>query len=556
MLNYLRISGLALLEDCELLLGPGLTAITGETGAGKTMVLTSLRLITGGRSETKMVAQDRDRMEVDAVIAVDPVMSYSLEEAGFAVEDGLATFSRTIASQGRSTASVAGRPVPARILTETAGSLITIHGQADQWQLKSNSHQRDLLDSFAPQAHQEIMSTYSSTWKQVEQMRRRVEELEGNKDRLEVELRYLKSVLHEVEELDPSESEEDDLQEAIDRLTYVEQLQKTALSALRIITGGQDAGAEDLLGDLAASLTRSAHLDTELSDLAKRAEQIEVEVQALSSDLRAYAETLFDDPDQLAELHQRRATLTELMRGRAASAAELLVWAVEAKVRIAQLESDEADPLAARQQLDDLTRRLKKQAGDLLKSRQSAAKSLAEKVNAELAGLALPNAKFSVAFEPIELGPHGGEKVTMMLQPHPKALALPLGEGASGGELSRIMLALEVVLANVEGVQTLIFDEIDAGIGGVTANHVGQRLKRLSKSAQVIVVTHLAQIAALADHNFVVEKKDGSASVRQVSGESRTEEIVRMLGGDDGSGAARRHAVKLESGASVRESKS
>ena len=552
MLTDLRITGLALLEDCYLELSPGLTAITGETGAGKTMVLTALRLLSGGRADPKIVKSGRKRTEVDAILEVPAAVAVELEEAGFDLEDGAVTISRTVASS-RSRAALAGRPVPARRLQETTEDLIAIHGQADQWRLKSSTHQRSLLDAYAPQAHARLLTTYRARWDEVSALRSKVKELHANRDQREMELRYLREVTAEIEELNPAEDEEERLDTVIDRLSNIEQLRRAAIGAVTALTGDHegsfgvhDTNVVDSLGTVSDTLNRAAPLDSDLKEFADRAHSLEVEAAALASDMRDYSDILYDDPEELARLHTRRATLTELLRGRARDTHELLGWADQARKRISELESDDEDPVAVQRALEAGEHQLKEAACALTRSRKDAAETLGSKVNAELAALALPTAALIVAVEPATLGPHGGDRIDMLLQPHPSAPRTPLGQGASGGELSRIMLALEVVLAAKEDPQTMVFDEVDAGIGGLTANQVGQRLKHLSQFHQVIVVTHLPQIAALADTNFVVEKRSGSAVVRRVQGEARTDEIVRMLGGDDQTGAARHHALELE----------
>lgn len=600
MLTELRISGLALLEDCTLELRAGLTAITGETGAGKTMLLTALRLLTGGRADPKRIKAGRNRIEVDALLEVGPTVANELEEAGFYVEssslgaedgpgngDGPGSeegrssegetaaapvitlggaeiaFSRTVLPS-RSKAAIGGRPVPARMLQETAGQLISIHGQADQWRLKSPAHQRELLDSYAAEPHSDLIRAYSALWDQTKTLREKATRLEENKDRLEVELRYLKEVTSEVDALELSADEEDILDAAIDRLANVEELRRAASSALTSLAGPEDAdvfagghaGALDNLGMAAESLTRAVDLDPDVADYAERARALDVEASALASDIRDYVAVLFDDPYELARLHDRRAALTDLCRGRARNAEELLEWVADAKERIAELEGESADPQAARRALEQSEKDLADAAARLHESRVQAGRTLCSAVNAELAELALAHAELIVEVEPARPSPTGFDKVEMLLRPHPSAPATPLGEGASGGELSRIMLALEVVLASNEEPQTMVFDEVDAGIGGLTANQVGRRLKKLARHHQVLVVTHLPQVAALADANFVVEKVDGNASVRALDEEERTDEIVRMLGGDDGEGAARRHALELQSQNDVKESNS
>lgn len=549
MLESLRISGLALLEDCELALPAGLTVVSGETGAGKTVLLTSLRLLMGGRAEPSMVAANASRTEVDAVALVPQFMADELEDAGYAVEEQTAAFSRTVAREGRSRAAVSGRPVPAKVLADTLGQLVTIHGQADQWRLKGARAQRQLLDAFAGEKHSGLLGQYGELWAEVARLREHYRALTENHDQLAIELQYLRETVAQVDELELEEGEEEALDAAIDRLTNVQELREEAGAALAFFTDEGD-GPDDAFGRIAEALRRAQRQDPSLEPLEQRASELAVEAGALASDLRDYVESLFDDPDELARLHERRARLTDLMRGRATDVAELMQWAGEAHGRIAELEGASSDPQAALAALKEAEARLGKAAAALTKSRRTAGERLSKQVDAELAELALANARFTVDIEVQELGPSGGDRVTMMLQPHPSAPTTPIAQGASGGEMSRIMLALEVVLASSDSGKTFVFDEIDAGIGGTTAGSVARRLRDLARAQQVIVVTHQPQIAVMADANFVVTKQEGMARVRQVTGTARTDEIVRMLGGD--SEAARKHALELEARAATR----
>lgn len=561
MLTDLHVAGLALLDDCDLELKPGLTAITGETGAGKTMLLTALRLLSGGRADPKTIAAGQSRTEVDALMQVPAEVITRLAEAGIDTDGAEVAFSRTV-TPSRSRASISGRPVTAAMLQDTVGSVITIHGQADQLRLKSPSHQRELLDAYAGEKHLALVGEYGKLWKQVRALQDRLDELESNHDRLEVELRYLQEITTEVDSLDPRPDEEDILDAAIDRLDNVEQLRQATMSALRLLSGpegaagvyGDSGGAAAMVGRALEELRRASDLDSSLTEVSNRAGSLEVELVTLAGDLRDYTEQLLDDPEELSRLHQRRAALVDLCRGRAKNAAELLAWADRAKGRIAELEGAEADPESARRALTEAQGELQTLAASISASRKAAAAELAERVKAEFQDLALADAVLHIEVARAPLSATGADQVTMMLQPHPNVAATPLGEGASGGELSRVMLALEVVLADSDTSQTMVFDEVDAGIGGLTANQVGARLAALSRFHQVIVVTHLPQIAALATTNLVVTKHDGNACVRQVEGEERTDEIVRMLGGDDQAGAARRHALKLETAAAMGES--
>lgn len=540
MLTHLRIVNLAQLADTSLDLGAGLTAITGETGAGKTMVLTAVRLLTGGRADAKTVAADAKRMEADASAQVQPDLAEELEESGFAVEGDVAFFSRTVLKKGGSRAAISGRPVPAKMLTETLGTQVTIHGQADQWRLRTSKEQRSLLDRFAGEGHLQKLKSYRDAFKQMNALVRQVAEAEAGRDQREVELRYLEESIAQIAALDLAPDEEEVLEASIDRLTNVEALRDVAQTALSSL-GGEE-GAADKVGSAAERLDRNSDLDADLEGFARRAVALEAELQSLAGELRDYSERLFDDPEELSRLHERKATLTELMRGRAVGVPELLTWLETSRRRVETLQDDAQSPDALREALKEARTEVEKLGVSLSESRKRASTQLSKAVEQELSQLALKDAQFIVSLESVEPTLDGLETVTMLLRSHPSAQAAPLGDGVSGGELSRIMLALEVVLSEKGTPNTMVFDEIDAGIGGEVANQLASRLKALSKNAQVLVVTHLPQVAALADANFAIEKSGGVAKVRKVEGEAKIDELVRMLGGDPNDGAARQVA--------------
>ena len=543
MIETLRVSGLALLEDCELDFSSGLTVISGETGAGKTVLLTSLRLVMGGRAEGVLVAPDSKRTEIDCVAALPASQVEELEEAGFATEQNLVVFSRTVQKEGRSRAAISGRPVPAKLLSETLGRLITLHGQSDQWRLKDSTAQRDLLDAYAGEDHSQLLERTAKIWGEVSAAQDHLEQVTKHHGQLSAELAYLEEAVQEIEALKPRVGEEAELDQGIDRLTNVAELREEASIALNLISGGERSVVEQV-GMAADQLRRGLAADPSLKSLSSRADGLELEAVELASDLRDYLDSLFDDPDELARLHDRRAQLTDVMRGKATDVDQLLQWHVDAQRRIGELEGDGLSPSHAQAQLEKLQARLEESARRLSDSRAAAAKRLSKRVNEELAALALKDAVFAVQLEPVPPGRFGADRVTMTLQTHPSAPPASLAQGASGGELSRVMLALEVALADESGGHTFVFDEVDAGVGGKTVGTLANRLAQLARSAQVIVVTHQPTIAAMAQTNFVVEKTRGKASVRRVCGDARTDEIVRMLGGD--SGAARRLALELE----------
>ena len=430
---------------------------------------------------------------------------------------------------------------------------ITIHGQADQWRLKGSSAQRNLLDSYAGAKHAELLSDYGLIWDELVRVRERYQSLTVNHDQQQVELRYLKEITTSIENMELSEDEEETIDVTIDRLTNVQELRESVRLALELFDSERTEGLVETIGRTAELLRRATRQDASLAPIEERISQTEVEISSLASDLRDYMETLFDDPEELSRLHDRRASLTDLMRGRAATVKELMEWFDSAQQRITELEDESADPETAAQHLRQAELNLVNKAEQISRSRKVAAKKLEKRVGEELSELGLANAKFSVRIEKQQLSQNGCDGVTMMLQPHPSMPPAPISQGASGGELSRIMLALEVALAENDGGKTFVFDEIDAGIGGTTIGAVASRLLELSQRQQVIVVTHQPQIAVMADANFVVRKHDGVAEVTAVEGKDRTDEIVRMLGGD--TEAARKHAIDLEARALAQKNK-
>ena len=315
-----------------------------------------------------------------------------------------------------------------------------------------------------------------------------------------------------------------------------------------ILSQFTDEGADGILADLGVSshqLDDAARFDEAVAEFAARARSQALELDALADDVSAYLSRLDADPERLAQIHARRAAIKDTLRGRAADIESLLVWATQAHARLEELCAPASDPEVVERELAAAQRLVLDVGARLTKARTRLARELAKGVNEEIHALAMPDATLHIDLESTKPTSHGCETVVFRLQPHPHAPARPLGQGASGGELSRVMLALELMLGRTEASSTFIFDEIDAGIGGQTATEVGARLKRLADSRQVIVVTHLAQVAAFGDQHLVIEKNDGTTNVREVTGTDREAELTRMMGGDPHSQAARRHASRV-----------
>ena len=546
MIESLDIDNLGVIESAHVDFGPRFTVLTGETGAGKTMVLTSLNLLLGGRADPQMVRREGEdetsaRASVDGVFSVPLSIAQEIDEMGGAVDDGLLYVSRTVPLSGRSRAALGGRAMPASALSRIIGSLVTIHGQSDQLRLRSQAAQRDALDSYGDAQHIELLSAYRHSWKKAVQIANRLREVRRSSNEREEEIARLSQALELFDTLRPREGEEDEILSQIQRLTNTEDLRRHVGASLAFLEGDEDTdGIIDLIGRALDCLRTAARFDHSLSAIGQRFKQSALELSAVRDDLAHYLSTVEADPETLAALHARRASLRQLMEGRAADISGLLEWEKEARARLQALTAESLERALAQAQTVVL-----EWGNKLAASRRQLGEELSAKVTSELHALSMPDASFTVSWEEHSPSSTGLEDPVMLLQPHPQAPPRPLGVGASGGELSRVMLALEVLLGESDSDVTFIFDEVDSGIGGKTAVEVGARLARLAEHHQVVVVTHLAQVAAYADHHLLIEKNDGRTSIRVLEGDERAGELARMMSGDAHSEAARRHAYEL-----------
>ena len=376
----------------------------------------------------------------------------------------------------------------------------------------------------------------------------RLDSLRGDANERAEELEDLRGALAQIDALNPQPGEEEELIREASRLTNVEDLRALMGVSLGYLTGddrGDYAGAVESARGAYAQLDDASRFDEAVAEFAARARSQALELDALADDVSAYLSRLDADPERLAQIHARRAAIKDALRGRAGDIESLLAWAHQARGRVEELSAPASDPAVVERELAQAQSRVLDVGARLTKARARLARKLAAGVNDELHALSMPDATLHIDLEATKPSSHGCETVVFRLQPHPHAPARPLGQGASGGELSRVMLALELMLGRTEASSTFIFDEIDAGIGGQTATEVGARLKRLAASRQVIVVTHLAQVAAFGDQHLVIEKHDGTTNVREVTGAQREAELTRMMGGDPHSQAARRHASQV-----------
>ncbi|WP_344633928.1 DNA repair protein RecN [Streptomyces glaucosporus] len=571
VLEEMRIRALGVIDDAVVELSPGFTAVTGETGAGKTMVVTSLGLLLGGRADAALVRTGARAAVVEGRIVLPPgaPAARRAEEAGAELDDGDLLISRTISAEGRSRAHVGGRAVPVGLLAELGEDLVAVHGQTDQQGLLRPARQRQALDRYAGDAVSVPLAEYTEAYRRLRAVSAELEELTTRARERAQEADLLRFGLEEIAAAEPRPGEDAELAAEAERLGHAEALASAAATAHGALVGDPaDPEAVDA-GALVAGAQRAleavrAH-DPALAALADRLGEVGILLADVAGELAGYADDLDADPLRLAAVEERRAVLAHLTRKYGEDVDAVLAWAEESAARLAELDSDDDRIAELTAERDALRTRLAGLAQRLTEARADAAKRFADAVTAELAELAMPHARVAVELRQhetadeasgievggrlVSFGPHGVDEVELLLAPHPGAPPRPIAKGASGGELSRVMLAVEVVFAGAAPVPTYLFDEVDAGVGGKAAVEVGRRLARLAKSAQVVVVTHLPQVAAFADRHLVVEKtSDGSVTrsgVKTLEGEDRVRELSRMLAGHEESRLARAHAEEL-----------
>lgn len=552
MLTELRIAGLGVIDEVVIEPGPGFTAVTGETGAGKTMVVTGLSLLLGSRADPRLVRRDAPRALVEGRWRVDEAAATRVRDLGGELDDGEVIVARQVTA-ARSRAFVGGAGVPASACAELVADWATIHGQSDQVRLATPERQREVLDRFAGADLAALLAEYQRDYVERRAARDELAELTSQDQARARELDLLRFGIDEVAAVAPQAGEDDVLAAEARRLQAVDELRLAAGSALVAVAGSDDdPDAPSVLGGLGAArkaLGGVVASDQTLAPLLERLTEAGFVLGDVAGDLSSYLADLDADPERLEWVAQRRAELQRLTRKYGSTVDEVLAWALEAGERAEALAGSDERIALLRQRDRDLTAALQERAGRLTALRRTAAARLKDLVAAELAALALPRATLEFVLGPADLGPWGADQVALLFSAHPAAEPGPLAKVASGGELSRVRLALEVVLAAGSSGQTFVFDEVDAGVGGAVALEIGRRLRRLAQHVQVIVVTHLAQVAAFADRHYVVQKTDQglitTSGVAEVRGEQRQAELARMMAGLESTSSALAHAAEL-----------
>jgi DNA repair protein RecN (Recombination protein N) len=556
VLRELRIENLLLIERAELRLGEGLNAITGETGAGKTVLAHSLDLLMGGKARPQIVRPGAEEAWVEGVfdlpqgLLAEPEMVEVAERLPEGAEE--IVLGRRVSASGRTAAFLAGRAASAADLKLLGSRLLAFYGQHEHRKLTISSAQMEVLDGFAGAKHLALREAYGESHRECAQLEAELFELRERDSSRERDLDLYRYELAEIEEVAPDPAEEAELSTERERLRHAEGLREAAGGALASAAGADEdgGGAASALAAAESFLHGVGGVDADLDSLTERLATVAVELGDVAAELRGYLDGIEADPGRLAAVEERLEAIDRLQRKHGGSVESVLAHAERCRGEIERLEGAETRGAEAQVALSDAEARREKLGEQLSKGRAAAAAPLRERVAEELERLAMPGASLEVelAAHPEGFGPNGRESIELLISPNPGMAPAPLRDAASGGELSRVMLALSGLGAGT-GAGTLVFDEIDAGVGGKTARIVGERLRALGEARQVLCITHLPQVASLAPTHFRLEKdlsgERAAATVQRLDGEDVVEEIRRMLGGERADEAADKHAREL-----------
>ena len=561
-LDEITIRSIGVIDQATLEISKGLTVLSGETGAGKTMILTALSLILGGKSDSSLVRKGSQRLIASGRFTIPLAMRESFDDCGVVVEDGELIITRSVTTDGKSKATSNGVSVTASTLAAVSQLLVEVHAQAANINISKSSRQRDLLDRYSGRDFDSAMRTYSDALSKYHELKLRIAALKKSIDKADQELVELREFVAALTKLKLMAGEYSEICTAIERLSNVEELRIAGATATHAIDD-EEAGALTSVGVARRALELARSKDGALEAIYVQLSEGFFLIDEARSALATYMHSLEADPVQLDYLNARKAEITALIKRYGGSASadteadQLLARFSSSASAISDLEGGDDRLKEMESELVVIKKALVASAKKLTYLRTQAGEKLSEAVTVEIQQLAMAHTRFYVqidsadyaALKESDFTSLGCDEVTMFISSHKDAPLVALAKGASGGEMSRVMLALEVVIAASHPVGTYVFDEVDAGIGGKAAIEVGRRLHALSRHAQVIVVTHLPQVAAWADSHFVVTKDiNGSVSqsdVRKVEGEDRIEEIARMLAGLENSTSAREHAAEL-----------
>ena len=562
-LEEISIRNLGIIDTSSLELSKGLNVLTGETGAGKTMILTALSLLLGAKSDSSLVRHGSERLVTSATFSIPQSLVAQIHDLGGLVEDGSLILTRSVSSDGKSKATASGATVNASTLGEITEPLIAIHGQSANTQIVKSVRQRELLDLFAGTNLQTVLTEYQEIFNTYNEMKAKLKALVTNASARESQIADLELLTKQWSTLKPTRNEFAAVDDEIRKLASVEDLRVAASGASGAI-GEEDAGVLTVLGQARKYLEAAKGKDQALDEIAANVAESFFLIDDAHAALVSYLASLEADPSRLDYLQERKSALVAFVKKWGGSGsvddemAEIAIRVKSAKEMIADLNGGQDRIAELESEIKVVKGKLLTSAKKVSAARTAAAGKLSEGVSAEIAGLSMPHTRFYAdvlspdyegSLKESDFTITGCDEILMSIQAHKDGPKVALGKGASGGEMSRIMLALEVVIAASAPVGTYIFDEVDAGVGGKAAIEVGRRLHALSQHAQVIVVTHLPQVAAWADRHFVVAKdSDGQivqSGVSQLDEQARVTEIARMLAGLDESVSAQEHAAEL-----------
>ena len=555
-LEEISIRSLGVIESSNIQFKPGLTVLTGETGAGKTMVLTALGLVLGSKSDSDLVRAGQERAVVTGRFSVPLQIQDEILASGGEVEDDCVVITRTLSSQGKSRVLVGSAVSSAATVSSFALSLVEIHAQSSSSKLMKPAVSRELLDRYGGID----LTQYQEIFTQYQEISLRIEELKNQLLQRDKEIDLLTEFAQEFSKLSPVSGELVKIENEIAKLGSVEQLNQVVSSALNLLED-EDLSALNLLQQMRKSLDSVAGKDRDLDQITERFTESLLNLQDIGSDLTSYLSSLEADPSRFAQLQDRKSALSSLLKryGKGSDKdlafEELIADGLGAKQKIADLSGGSDRITELEKQKLDIFSKMKISAVKLANDRKINAEKLSKLVTSEIRNLSMPNSQFVISQstldsdKPGSYTAYGLDEIAILFAAHTGATPLPLSKVASGGELSRVMLALEVVIAEAEPIGTYIFDEVDAGVGGKAAVEIGRRLAKLSKSAQVIVITHLPQVAVWADNHLVVKKSESGSvtqsDVKEMSADERKVEIARMLSGQEDSQTAQEHASEL-----------
>lgn len=554
MLEQINISNLGIIKEASLSFNNGLTAITGETGAGKTMVLSALHLLLGKRANSNMVGKYSNQLSVEGCWDINNEnLIKEIEETGAIIEEGQVFINRTIKENSKSRSVIGGKSTPTTVLGAIGGKLVNIHGQSDQTRLKSKTAQKDALDKYAGEPFQKALKEYIKVYKEWKKQKEHIEDIKQNSAARKREINNLKSFIDEFDKVDPYENEFEEIEKKINSLSNVDAIRNSMCEGQESVSPSDSElpQVSDQISMLISSLSKVSQYDSVIEEIQAKAAKINDDFDDLISEIESYIENIDEDSiEQLYIAQERELELKKFIKKYGDTLDEIIDQKNEAEKELEELEQYNQPVEDLEEEFIKTSKKLQEKSDKLTEIRTKTAIKMEKNVNKELLGLSMSGSSLKIIVSQIDSpSSTGQDEIEFGMISKGSAKINQISKSASGGELSRIMLAIEVVLADTKNIGTFIFDEVDSGVGGETAIEIGKRLAQLSKDAQVIVVTHLPQVAAYADHFLqvtkTVEENETLTTVKELNNEEKINELTRMLSGMSDSSSGKAHAKEL-----------